>query len=1249
VLLTALVAAAAFVAFPGLSDADPTGLPTVTTGAATLLTNAGATLNGTVNPNDSDPGDTYSYTFTWSTQSDLSVVTGSDGDTVNTGPDDQPLSLPVTGLSAGTTYYFQLCATNGEGQACGAIQSFTTDDVPGVTTGGASSIGQTTATLNGTVDANDPDDGGTFAFSWGTTSGGPYNLGPLGASFNAGTSPGPVSASISGLTADTTYFFQLCATNDWGTTCDGEQTFTTAVLPPTVTTGAATVTTNGATLAGSVNPNDAAVSRVFFNYGQTLPYTSSTNATPSSLPKGKTAQSVAGTLSGLQSGTMFHYQLCATNSSGTSCGDDKTFTTNTPPTAVLSADTTSGPVPLKVTFDGSASSDPGGGSIASWSLDFGDGSSTGVVSGPVSSAITHTYTSPCSPCTATLTVTDNQGAQDTDTQTIHANPNQPPVASLTASTTSGTMPVAVTFDGSGSFDPDNIPLKSWSLDFGDGASQSGGPGPVSDDITHTYMTAGKYTAVLTVTDSSNATATKSVTITVNALPKISIGDVSQNEGNSGITNFVFSVGLTAPSTHAILVDYATADGTATAGSDYNAASGTLKIPAGTSCPGDPSCQITVQVNGDTLYEANETFTVNLTNPQGATIADGSATGTILNDDTAPLLMIQSAAGQEGNTGSLVNGSQTWSANGNLTLADASGFPNTAGAHTFFTSTPGQAGVTQYTYQGVSGNTLTGVSPGGSVSSGQWAFQPRTITLTVLLCDPQKTPPSATDPSLCVPIASGLDTKVQFSTSNGFCSDTRPPACSVVEGQDYVASSGTLDIPAGAESGPISVQNIPNTTPENPSNPTEDLTRWFFVNLSNPTNATIRWGTGTADIIEDDGLNPPAATTGAASGIGADHATVSATVNPNGETTNVFVQYGPTDAYGSQTATQVVAAGFANEPLSFPLSGLSPGTTYRYQVVASHADGISAFGDQGTFTTDQPPVAVLKADKTTGPHPLKVTFDGSASSDPDGSISSWSLAFGDGNSTGGSGAVPGAIAHTYASKCSCTASLTVTDNQGAESAAATVPINVSDAGPVPVLSGARAKATPGKSAKATVSVDPKGAASTVWVEYGTGPSYGQKSPSQTVPAGAAKTLTFTLKALTPRTLYHYRVVASHSDSGQASTTDSTFSTPKVKPMSVGLKRRTVSAAAGGMVPLAFTCKGNALSRCTVQIVLQLGKKRAGSKSFTLVPTQRKTVRVKLTRAAFRRLGDGSLHLVVNASVRSGVSDAGLQTMPITVLP
>jgi Calx-beta domain len=78
------------------------------------------------------------------------------------------------------------------------------------------------------------------------------------------------------------------------------------------------------------------------------------------------------------------------------------------------------------------------------------------------------------------------------------------------------------------------------------------------------------------------------------------------------------------------VSYATANGTAIAGSDYVAASGTL-----TFAPGTTSQTVVVTVNGDTVPEGNETFLVNLGSPSNATIARGQGTGTILNDDAAP--------------------------------------------------------------------------------------------------------------------------------------------------------------------------------------------------------------------------------------------------------------------------------------------------------------------------------------------------------------------------------------------------------------------------------------------------------------------------------------------------------------------------------------------------------------------------------------------------------------------------------------
>ncbi len=115
-----------------------------------------------------------------------------------------------------------------------------------------------------------------------------------------------------------------------------------------------------------------------------------------------------------------------------------------------------------------------------------------------------------------------------------------------------------------------------------------------------------------------------------SLPKLSIADATLAEGNSGSTNTAFTVRLSAASTSPVTVTYDTSPGTATSGTDYAAASGTLTFAAG-----ETSRAISVAVRGDTAVETNETFYVNLLLAAGATIDDGQATGTITNDDIAP--------------------------------------------------------------------------------------------------------------------------------------------------------------------------------------------------------------------------------------------------------------------------------------------------------------------------------------------------------------------------------------------------------------------------------------------------------------------------------------------------------------------------------------------------------------------------------------------------------------------------------------
>ncbi|HEY3027675.1 MAG TPA: Calx-beta domain-containing protein [Pyrinomonadaceae bacterium] len=113
-------------------------------------------------------------------------------------------------------------------------------------------------------------------------------------------------------------------------------------------------------------------------------------------------------------------------------------------------------------------------------------------------------------------------------------------------------------------------------------------------------------------------------------PSLSISDASVLEGDSGTTTATFTVTLSAVSGLTVTANHATADNSAIAGSDYESTGGTL-----TFSPGDTSKTITVAVNGDTAFEANETFFVNLSSPTNATIADNQGQGTIRNDDAAP--------------------------------------------------------------------------------------------------------------------------------------------------------------------------------------------------------------------------------------------------------------------------------------------------------------------------------------------------------------------------------------------------------------------------------------------------------------------------------------------------------------------------------------------------------------------------------------------------------------------------------------
>lgn len=170
------------------------------------------------------------------------------------------------------------------------------------------------------------------------------------------------------------------------------------------------------------------------------------------------------------------------------------------PVAVAKATPQSGDAPLVVSLDGSGSFDQDG-SIVSHGWSFGDGSSGS------GSVVSHTYTA-VGTYTAVLTVTDSQGLTASQSVQIQVTaPNVNPTAVIAASTTTGVAPLAVTFSGSGSSDPDGT-ISSYAWNFGDGTTGSGA------SVSKTFSAAGTYTVTLTVTDNRGGKGVSSAVIQV---------------------------------------------------------------------------------------------------------------------------------------------------------------------------------------------------------------------------------------------------------------------------------------------------------------------------------------------------------------------------------------------------------------------------------------------------------------------------------------------------------------------------------------------------------------------------------------------------------------------------------------------------------------------------------------------------------------------------------------------------------------
>jgi hypothetical protein len=192
---------------------------------------------------------------------------------------------------------------------------------PSATTGAASSVTQSSATIGGTVDPQGM--ATTYRFEYGTSSS--YGLQTADVDAGSGTGAVDASASLTGLTSDTTYHYRVVATNAAGVARGADRTLKTDARPgpPGATTGSArSVSPVAARLSASVDPNGRPTT-YHFEYGTTTGYGKRT--ADASAGSGQSARSVSAAISGLSPNTRYHYRVVAANDVGVARGHDRSF------------------------------------------------------------------------------------------------------------------------------------------------------------------------------------------------------------------------------------------------------------------------------------------------------------------------------------------------------------------------------------------------------------------------------------------------------------------------------------------------------------------------------------------------------------------------------------------------------------------------------------------------------------------------------------------------------------------------------------------------------------------------------------------------------------------------------------------------------------------------------------------------------------------------------------------------------------
>ncbi len=350
-------------------------------------------------------------------------------------------------------------------------------------------------------------------------------------------------------------------------------------------------------------------------------------------------------------------------------------------------------------------------------------------------------------------------------------------------------------------------------------------------------------------------------------PTLSINDVTVTEGDSGTTTAGFTITLFPASADVVTVDFATANQSAVGPEDYGLQAGTL-----TFAPGVTSQSVGITVNGDSLQENTETFSVNLSNAVGAILSDAVGTGTILDDDVTPSISINDVTVTEGGNArfkvSLFPASSEVvtvafnTANGTAVAPDDYG--NKAGLLTF---EPGdrQETITVDTHDGdgdiedtetftVQLFDATNARIADATGQGIILDDDVTPSLTINDVEVIEGDRGTTEAIFRVTLFPESDERVtvEFATANG----------SAVSPEDYGNEAGLLVFDPGATNKRVVVEVVADDIDEQPEGQTVFISpgvrldttgsqETFTVTLFNPVNARLADNIGVGTIIDDD--------------------------------------------------------------------------------------------------------------------------------------------------------------------------------------------------------------------------------------------------------------------------------------------------------------------------------------------------------------------------------------------------------------